>query len=75
MQIAALEIRLPCTFVVTRMAPDVQVRMQAEGKLAEGKFKKYPNAVKAYGIIARYGLVHCQGAEQSFQLVLAACRH
>ena len=31
----------------------MQVRMQAEGKLAEGKFKKYPNAVKAYGIIAR----------------------
>jgi hypothetical protein len=27
--------------------------MQAEGKLAEGKFKKYPNATKAYGIIAR----------------------
>ena len=32
---------------------DVQVRMQAEGKLAEGKAKKYPNATKAYGIIAR----------------------
>lgn len=31
----------------------VKVRMQAEGKLAEGKFKKYPNATKAYGIIAR----------------------
>lgn len=27
--------------------------MQAEGKLAEGKAKKYPNATKAYGIIAR----------------------
>ena len=32
---------------------DTQVRMQAEGKLKEGAQKKYPNAVKAYGIIAR----------------------
>ena len=31
----------------------LQVRMQAEGKLAAGKMKKYPNAIKAYGIIAR----------------------
>lgn len=31
----------------------VQVRMQSEGKLPEGVPKKYPNAFKAYGIIAR----------------------
>ena len=31
----------------------VQVRMQAEGKLAAGQAKKYPNAIKAYGIIRR----------------------
>lgn len=31
----------------------VKVRMQAEGKLAEGTPKKYPSAVKAYGIIAK----------------------
>lgn len=35
-----------------------QVRMQAEGKLKEGAQKKYPNAVKAYGIIARCGAGH-----------------
>ena len=35
------------------MRIDVQVRMQAEGTLAEGKAKQYPNATKAYGIIAR----------------------
>ena len=28
--------------------------MQAEGKLAAGTAKKYPNAIKAYGIIRRY---------------------
>lgn len=28
--------------------------MQSEGKLPEGVPKKYPNAVRAYGIIARY---------------------
>jgi len=27
--------------------------MQSEGKLPEGVPKKYPNAIKAYGIIAR----------------------
>ena len=27
--------------------------MQAEGKLPAGTPKKYPNAIKAYGIIAR----------------------
>lgn len=31
----------------------LQVRMQSEGKLPEGVPKKYPNAIKAYGIIAR----------------------
>jgi len=31
----------------------VKVRMQAEGKLPEGAQKKYPSALKAYGIIAR----------------------
>ncbi|MEW5297093.1 MAG: hypothetical protein WDW36_000323 [Sanguina aurantia] len=31
----------------------VKVRMQSEGKLAEGALKKYPNAFSAYGIIAR----------------------
>ena len=31
----------------------LQVRMQAEGKLPEGTPKKYPNAFKAYSIIAR----------------------
>lgn len=31
----------------------VKVRMQSEGKLPEGTPKKYPNAFKAYGIIAR----------------------
>jgi solute carrier family 25 uncoupling protein 8/9 len=31
----------------------VKVRMQSEGKLAPGVPKKYPNAFKAYGIIAR----------------------
>lgn len=30
-----------------------QVRMQSEGKLPEGAAKKYPNAMKAYGIIVR----------------------
>jgi hypothetical protein len=29
------------------------VRMQSEGKKAPGEAKKYPNAFKAYGIIAR----------------------
>ena len=33
---------------------EVQVRMQSEGKLPEGTPKKYPNAFRAYGIIARY---------------------
>lgn len=33
--------------------PTVQVRMQAEGKLPEGTPKRYPSAVKAYGIIVR----------------------
>lgn len=28
--------------------------MQAEGKLAAGTAKKYPNAIQAYGIIRRY---------------------
>jgi hypothetical protein len=32
----------------------VQVRMQSEGKLAAGAPKKYPNAVRAYGIILRW---------------------
>lgn len=32
----------------------MQVRMQSEGKLPEGTPKKYPNAFRAYGIIARY---------------------
>lgn len=31
----------------------LQVRMQAEGKLAAGTLKKYPSALAAYGIIAR----------------------
>ncbi|PNH06251.1 Mitochondrial uncoupling protein 2 [Tetrabaena socialis] len=31
----------------------VKVRMQSEGKLAEGVAKKYPSAVAAYGIIAK----------------------
>ncbi|KIZ02275.1 uncoupling protein 3 [Monoraphidium neglectum] len=31
----------------------VKVRMQSEGKLAAGAPKKYPNAVRAYGIILR----------------------
>lgn len=31
----------------------VKVRMQAEGKLPEGTPKRYPSAVKAYGIIVR----------------------
>lgn len=33
----------------------VKVRMQSEGKLPPGAPKKYPNAVKAYGIILRWG--------------------
>ncbi len=32
---------------------NVQVRMQAEGKLAAGVPKKYPSAMAAYGIIVR----------------------
>jgi hypothetical protein len=32
----------------------VQVRMQSEGKKAPGEPKKYANAFKAYGIIARW---------------------
>jgi hypothetical protein len=32
-----------------------QVRMQSAGKVAAGQPKKYPNAFKAYGIIARCG--------------------
>lgn len=41
--------------------------MQAEGKLAAGTAKKYPNAIKAYGIIRRYAkhtsniLPRCKG--------------
>lgn len=31
----------------------LQVRMQSEGKKAPGEAKKYPNAVRAYGIILR----------------------
>jgi solute carrier family 25 uncoupling protein 8/9 len=31
----------------------VKVRMQSEGKKAPGQAKKYPNAIKAYGIIRR----------------------
>lgn len=38
----------------------VQVRMQSEGKLPEGTPKKYPNAFKAYGIIARYSPTHSE---------------
>lgn len=34
-------------------AAATQVRMQSEGKLPEGTPKKYPNAFKAYSIIAR----------------------
>jgi hypothetical protein len=33
----------------------MQVRMQSEGKKAPGQPKKYANAFKAYGIIARSG--------------------
>ena len=39
--------------VLIAAMPAVQVRMQAEGKLPEGTPKRYPSAVKAYGIIVR----------------------
>lgn len=40
-----------------------QVRMQAEGKLPEGTPKRYPSAVKAYGIIVR-----CRGSSCTYPL-------
>ncbi len=35
--------------------------MQAEGKLPEGVSRKYPSAMKAYGIIARCGKSEGEG--------------
>lgn len=47
---------LTSRFVVLAVAAAAsQVRMQSAGKVAAGQPKKYPNAFKAYGIIARCG--------------------
>jgi hypothetical protein len=45
----------------------VQVRMQSEGKLKEGVPKKYPNAFKAYGIIARSADIICTPQEKTLE--------
>jgi hypothetical protein len=55
--------------VLTAAMPAVQVRMQAEGKLPEGTPKRYPSAVKAYGIIVRcLPTWHCSKCPDSEQV-------
>lgn len=58
----------------------VKVRMQAEGKLPAGVAKKYPSALSAYSIIAKYApapsLLWCLALRMLPRAAtIAACTH